>query len=101
MPFGQGVCHRRDPGDALGSYPHQVCGGSPDVFFSLRSHAHSIVERRSHAILLLPLLAFVYGISRDRELMGEHATGRIGAALSLAVIGMIAVCIVALLGFSL
>ena len=33
--------------------------------------------------------------------MGEHATGRIGAALSLAVIAMIAVCIVALLGFSL
>jgi Mn2+/Fe2+ NRAMP family transporter len=54
-----------------------------------------------NAILLLPLLAFAYGISRDRELMGEHASGRIGAALSLAVIAMIAICVVALLGFSL
>jgi NRAMP (natural resistance-associated macrophage protein)-like metal ion transporter len=54
-----------------------------------------------NAILLLPLLAFVYGISRDRDLMGEHASGRLGAALSLAVIALISVCVIALLAFSL
>jgi Mn2+/Fe2+ NRAMP family transporter len=54
-----------------------------------------------NAVLLLPLLVFVYGISRDRDLMGEHASGRLGAAASLAVIGVITLCVVALLGFSL
>ncbi len=49
-----------------------------------------------NAVLLLPLLLAVYGISRDRELMGEHASGRLGAALSLATIALLALCVGAL-----
>ena len=49
-----------------------------------------------NAILLLPLPWAVYGISRDRELMGEHASGRMGAALSLAMIALLALCVGAL-----
>ena len=49
-----------------------------------------------NAVLLLPLVVFIYGISRDRELMGEHASGRLGSAASLAVIGLLALCVSAL-----
>ena len=49
-----------------------------------------------NAVLLLPLLLAVYGISRDRELMGEHASGRLGSALSLATIALLALCVGAL-----
>jgi NRAMP (natural resistance-associated macrophage protein)-like metal ion transporter len=49
-----------------------------------------------NAVLLLPILLFVYGISRDRELMGAHANGRWGALASGVVIGFLALCLVAL-----
>lgn len=45
-----------------------------------------------NAILLLPLLVLVVGISRDRDVMGEHASGRVSIALQLAAIIMIAAC---------
>jgi len=38
----------------------------------------------------------VYGIARDRNLMGEHALGRAGTVASLAVMGLVAVCLVTL-----
>jgi Mn2+/Fe2+ NRAMP family transporter len=49
-----------------------------------------------NAILLLPLLVFVVGITRDRTLMGRHASGRWGTAAALAVIALIAGCVAAL-----
>jgi Mn2+/Fe2+ NRAMP family transporter len=49
-----------------------------------------------NAVLLLPLLIFVYGISRDRELMGAHANGRWGALASAVAIGFLTLCIGAL-----
>jgi Mn2+/Fe2+ NRAMP family transporter len=49
-----------------------------------------------NAVLLLPLLVFIYGISRDRDLMGEHTNGPLGATASLVTIALLTVCVVAL-----
>jgi Mn2+/Fe2+ NRAMP family transporter len=53
-----------------------------------------------NAILLLPLLAFMYGIARDRKLMGEHLASKKMAATYIVAIVLIAVCILALAYFS-
>lgn len=50
-----------------------------------------------NAILLLPILVAVWGIVRDRELMGEHASSRLGSGLALVAIALLAVCVGALL----
>lgn len=50
-----------------------------------------------NAVLLLPLLIAIWGIVRDRELMGEHVLGRAGSAAALATIVLLSTCIVALL----
>jgi Mn2+/Fe2+ NRAMP family transporter len=42
-----------------------------------------------NAILLLPLLLLVFGITRSRDVMGTHASGRAGMAAQLAVIAMV------------
>lgn len=49
-----------------------------------------------NAVLLLPLLGFVVGIVRDRELMGDQASGRAGTLVLLAVVALLAVCLCAL-----
>jgi Mn2+/Fe2+ NRAMP family transporter len=49
-----------------------------------------------NAVLLLPLLVAVYGITRDRDVMGEHASGRWGRAAQLAVVGLLAACLLTL-----
>ena len=49
-----------------------------------------------NAVLLVPLLALVLGISRDPEVMGEHASGRIGVALQLLVLLLVSACTFAL-----
>ena len=49
-----------------------------------------------NAILLLPLLAFMYGIARNPALMGEHVATRSAAAGYLVAIAFIAVCVVSL-----
>jgi NRAMP (natural resistance-associated macrophage protein)-like metal ion transporter len=53
-----------------------------------------------NAALLLPLLLFTYGISRDRELMGEHAQGPAGAVATMATIVLLTLCLGALAAFS-
>ncbi|MFM7029680.1 MAG: Nramp family divalent metal transporter [Micrococcales bacterium] len=53
-----------------------------------------------NAVLLLPLLGFMYGISRDPKLMGSHAASRGMAATYIVAIVLIAVCIGALGYFS-
>jgi NRAMP (natural resistance-associated macrophage protein)-like metal ion transporter len=50
-----------------------------------------------NAVLLLPLLAFMYGICRDRRLMGTYAAGPLESGAYVVVIGFIAVS-VSLLG---
>jgi NRAMP (natural resistance-associated macrophage protein)-like metal ion transporter len=54
-----------------------------------------------NAVLLLPLLIFVYGIVRDRETMGDYASGRLGSAAALIVIALLALCVTALGALSL
>ena len=49
-----------------------------------------------NAILLLPILVFVVGISRDRTLMGEQASGRAGTILAVLAVVLLALCVGAL-----
>ena len=49
-----------------------------------------------NAVLLLPLLAFLYGIARDHELMHRYRASRATAGSYLATMVAIAVCVVAL-----
>ena len=49
-----------------------------------------------NAVLLLPLLAFMYGIARNSDLMGEHVATRGAAAGYVLAIAFIAVCVVSL-----
>lgn len=46
-----------------------------------------------NAILLLPLLAFIIGITRDRELMGDLASGRRATLLAGGALLLIAACV--------
>ena len=54
-----------------------------------------------NAILLLPLLVLVFGLVRDRELMGEHAVGGAAAVATGFTILLLAACVLALLVLSL
>jgi Mn2+/Fe2+ NRAMP family transporter len=49
-----------------------------------------------NAVLLLPLLVFILLLSRDRELLGRYASGRVGTALTAAVTVLIAASTIAL-----
>lgn len=59
-----------------------------------------VLSQVLNAILLLPLLGFMYGISRDRDLMGRYTATRPMATLYLATIGLVALCVGALLVLS-
>ena len=48
-----------------------------------------------NAILLLPLLAYMYGIARDKKLMGEYVAGKRSLFLYGLIIGIIAICVLA------
>lgn len=49
-----------------------------------------------NAVLLLAILPFLRALARDRELMGAHRLGRAGSVATAAVIGLVAVSVVAL-----
>jgi NRAMP (natural resistance-associated macrophage protein)-like metal ion transporter len=49
-----------------------------------------------NAVLLLPLLFFMYGLSRDHSLMGEYSASRVSSTLYLVTIGFISLCVGAL-----
>ncbi len=53
-----------------------------------------------NAILLLPLLFFMYGISRDTRLMGEYASTKRMRFVYGVIISLVALCVVALLWFT-
>jgi Mn2+/Fe2+ NRAMP family transporter len=48
-----------------------------------------------NAILLLPLLAYMYGIARDKKLMGEFAAGTRALLLYGTIIALVAICVLA------
>jgi Mn2+/Fe2+ NRAMP family transporter len=50
-----------------------------------------------NAVLLVPLLVFMYGVARDEELMGEHRATGAEAVAYVVTIALIAACVVALL----
>ncbi|MBV6728280.1 NRAMP family divalent metal transporter [Nocardioides daeguensis] len=50
-----------------------------------------------NAVLLVPLLFFMYGLARDPEQMGEHRASRTEAVVYLVAIGLITLCVAALL----
>ena len=50
-----------------------------------------------NAVLLLPLLAFMVAIARDRHLMGDFVAGRAATAVYLITLALIGVCVTALL----
>lgn len=54
-----------------------------------------------NAVLLLPLLAFMLGVARERDLMGDRTVSRVGAAGYLLTIAFIAACVAALAVLSL
>ena len=49
-----------------------------------------------NAVLLLPLLVFMLGIARDRDIMGEYASGRLGSAAAGLTIVIVALAVGAL-----
>ena len=53
-----------------------------------------------NAILLLPLLLYMYGIAKDKRLMGEFAATRTMRMIYLIIIAIIFVCIALLLWFT-
>jgi Mn2+/Fe2+ NRAMP family transporter len=53
-----------------------------------------------NAILLLPLLFFMYGISRDTRLMGEFASTKRMRFVYGLIIALVSICVVALLWFT-
>jgi Mn2+/Fe2+ NRAMP family transporter len=52
-----------------------------------------------NAILLLPLLLFMFGISKDERLMGEYASSTRMRVVYGAIISLVATCVLALLWF--
>jgi Mn2+/Fe2+ NRAMP family transporter len=55
-----------------------------------------VLSQVLNAVLLLPLLLFMFGLSRDRSLMGEYTASRAASSVYLVTIAFIALCIGAL-----
>ena len=53
-----------------------------------------------NAVLLLPLLVFMYCLARDPTLMGEQRATPRASAVYLITIGFIALCVIALLALT-
>jgi Mn2+/Fe2+ NRAMP family transporter len=53
-----------------------------------------------NAILLVPLLVFMYRLAGDPEVMGEHRSGRFGRIAAAATIVVITGCVIALAAFA-
>ncbi|GAB3767357.1 Mn2+/Fe2+ NRAMP family transporter [Nocardioides ginsengisegetis] len=60
-----------------------------------------VLSQVLNAVLLLPLLGFMFGIARDRDLMGQYAATRSMSAVYAVTLGLVALCIGALLALGL
>jgi Mn2+/Fe2+ NRAMP family transporter len=56
-----------------------------------------ILTQVLNAVLLLPLMVFMVGISRDTDLMGDHVSTRVAGWVYLVTIALVATCVVTLL----
>lgn len=54
-----------------------------------------------NAILLLPLLSYMYGIARDKKLMGEFVASKRSLIIYGSIIGLVALCVLAQFWFML
>jgi NRAMP (natural resistance-associated macrophage protein)-like metal ion transporter len=59
-----------------------------------------IVSQVLNAILLLPLLLYMFGISKDRKLMGEYRATKTMQSVYLFIISVVALCIAAMLWYT-
>jgi NRAMP (natural resistance-associated macrophage protein)-like metal ion transporter len=53
-----------------------------------------------NAVLLLPLLLYMFGIARDRRLMGDYAATKTMSAIYAVIISLVAVCVGCMLWFT-
>jgi NRAMP (natural resistance-associated macrophage protein)-like metal ion transporter len=60
-----------------------------------------ILTQILNAVLLLPLLIYMFGIARDKKLMGEFVASRRMTIVYLVIIGIVAAAIIGMLWFSL
>jgi Mn2+/Fe2+ NRAMP family transporter len=60
-----------------------------------------ILTQILNAILLLPLLIYMFGISRDRKLMGEFIATKRMSIIYLVIISIVALAIFGMFWFSL
>jgi Mn2+/Fe2+ NRAMP family transporter len=49
-----------------------------------------------NAVLLIPLLIAMVGLGRDRDLMGDYATGRVGTVVYGVTTAAVVMCVLAL-----
>jgi len=59
-----------------------------------------IISQIINAVLLLPLLLYMFGISRDKRLMGEFSASTRMSAIYLIIISIVALCVTAMLWFT-
>ncbi|MEN9325526.1 MAG: hypothetical protein RL414_1280 [Actinomycetota bacterium] len=59
-----------------------------------------VITQILNAVLLLPLLFFMYGISRDVRLMGEYASTKRMRIIYGVIISIVSICVLSLLWFS-
>ena len=59
-----------------------------------------VITQVLNAVLLLPLLIFMYGIARDKRLMGEYASTTRMRLIYGVTIGLVALCVLSLLWFT-
>ena len=59
-----------------------------------------VVTQVINAVLLLPLLIYMYGISKDKKLMGEYVSSSFMRSIYLLIIAIVSFCIIAMLWFS-
>ena len=59
-----------------------------------------VITQVLNAVLLLPLLFFMYGIARDKRLMGEYVSTPRMRFIYGVVIALVALCVASLLWFT-
>jgi Mn2+/Fe2+ NRAMP family transporter len=59
-----------------------------------------IISQIINAVLLLPLLIYMFGIARDKRLMGEFVATKMMSLIYTVIIAIVAVCVFAMLWYT-